>query len=257
VDDPNFGVLMTCQCKKLEKELRREEELRRLSNLTIFADKTFDQFDPDVPGVAQAYAAAREYARMPHGWFILMSMQRNGCGKTHLAAAIAHELLAQYYPVLFTVVPDLLDHLRSTFMPGSEVAYDERFEAICNATVLVLDDLGTENATPWAREKLYQIINHRYNNKMATVITTNCKPETIERRIFSRMSDLALCKVVFLEAGDYRKLTIEQRKAKDYRHLMNEERPTGAYTSEEAYNSRAYRQQVYGQHEPRSKRRKW
>ncbi len=89
--------------------------------------------------------------------------------------------------VLFAVVPDLLDHLRATFDPGSGVAYDERFNAIRSAFLLILDDLGTENTTPWAREKLYQLINHRYNEQLPTIITSNQEYKLIDERILSRL----------------------------------------------------------------------
>lgn len=56
-----------------------------------------------------------------------------------------------------------------TFGLLSTVVYDERFELVGTVPLLILDDLGTESATPWAREKLYQIINYRYNERMATI----------------------------------------------------------------------------------------
>jgi DNA replication protein DnaC len=210
VGDPNFGVLMTCHCRQTEKEQRAYDELRRLSNLDPFADKTFDNFDPDIPGVRRAFVRAKEYARRPQGWLVFFG--NYGCGKTHMAAAIANEALRNHWKVLFAVVPDLLDHLRSTFGPSSDVAYDERFETIRDVPLLVLDDLGTENTTPWAREKLYQIINHRYNYRLSTVITSNRKPDDIEPRIASRMYDRTLCEeVTLIDAGDYRRLSLEQR----------------------------------------------
>jgi len=130
-----------------------------------------------------------------------------------LASAIANELLKQHYRVLFAVVPDLLDHLRSTFGPSSEIQYDQRFEMIRDAAVLILDDLGTENTTPWAREKLFQIINHRYNGRLPTVITSNRRPEEIEPRIFSRMSDRSICdEFIIMDGDDYRRIPLGQRR---------------------------------------------
>lgn len=210
VGDPNFGVLIACDCKLAAKEQRAITELHRLSNLDPFADKTFENFDPDVPGVRRAYVRAKSYAEAPRGWLILFG--NYGSGKTHLAAAIANAAFKRHFKVLFAIVPDLLDHLRSTFGPNSEIEYDERFETIREVPLLVLDDLGTENTTPWAREKLYQIINHRYNYSLPTVITSNRKPEDIEPRIFSRMCDRTLCEeITMIEAGDYRRLTVQQR----------------------------------------------
>ncbi|HEU5100764.1 MAG TPA: ATP-binding protein [Roseiflexaceae bacterium] len=207
---PNFGKLMPCVCKQQELSQRSAEKLYELSNLGPFADKTFENFNPAVPGVQGAFYAAQKYAERPQGWLIMFG--NYGAGKTHLAAAIANELLNNHYRVLFAVVPDLLDHLRATFGPSSEVEYDERFEAIRDVQVLILDDLGTENTTPWAREKLFQIINHRYNYALSTVVTSNRKPEDIDPRIFSRMSDRALSNQhIMIEAGDYRRLTMDQR----------------------------------------------
>ena len=49
---------------------------------------------------------------------------------------------------LFVVVPDLLDHLRAAFSPQANTSYDRRFDEVKHARLLVLDDLGTENAWP-------------------------------------------------------------------------------------------------------------
>jgi hypothetical protein len=109
--------------------------------------------------------------------------------------------------VLFAVVPDLLDHLRSTFGPSSEVAYDERFELVRTVPLLILDDLGTESATAWAREKLYQIVNHRYNLELPTVITSNRSPDSLDPRVLSRMYQMAFGgEILRISAEDYRRL---------------------------------------------------
>jgi DNA replication protein DnaC len=213
VHDPNFGVLMPCLCKQLDKDQRASEERRKLSNLDAFANKTFKTFDQTVPRVAYAYEYAKAYAQRLSGWLILFG--NYGCGKTHLAAAIANEALQRDYRVIFAIVPDLLDHLRSTFGPASDVSYDKRFEDIRSVPLLILDDLGTENTTPWAREKLFQIVNHRYNHRLPTVITSNRKPEDIEPRIYSRMLDHSLHDgIIMIEAGDYRRQRSDMRSTK-------------------------------------------
>jgi DNA replication protein DnaC len=210
VGSPEFGRLFPCVCKRAELDQRRSQRLVEISNIGPFLDKTFETFNPDVQGVRRAYVRAAEYARQPRGWLVLFG--NYGCGKTHLAAAIANELLRSDCQVLFAVVPDLLDHLRSTFGPSSEVEYDQRFEDIRDAQVLILDDLGTENASGWAREKLFQIINHRYNYAMPTVVTSNRAPKDIDPRIFSRLSDRALSQdLILIEAEDFRQLKVEQR----------------------------------------------
>ena len=208
---PRFGRLVPCKCKLADRARRTANDLLEMSNLSAFQDKTFETFDTDMRGVKRAFLRAVDFAKKPDGWLVFFG--NYGVGKTHLASAIANELLKQNYRVLFAVVPDLLDHLRSTFGPSSEVQYDQRFELIRDAAILILDDLGTENTTPWAREKLFQIINHRYNGRMPTVITSNRRPEEIEPRIFSRMSDRAICEeFIIMDGDDYRRLPPAQRR---------------------------------------------
>ncbi|MCX7622192.1 MAG: ATP-binding protein [Thermomicrobium sp.] len=203
VGHPNFGRIIPCECKIREREAKLLRQYLELSGLEQLEDWTFDTFDPTVPGVADAYRIALEYARNPDGWLLLMGGY--GCGKTHLAAAIANYVLRhqRLFP-LFTVVPDLLDYLRATFAPDRAESYDERFEQVRNAGLLVLDDLGTEHTTPWATEKLFQIINYRYNQRKPTVITTNRDLDDLDERIRSRLCDRAICRAVFIRAGDYR-----------------------------------------------------
>ena len=128
-----------------------------------------------------------------------------GCGKTHLAAAIANVAEQAGQRVVFAIVPDLLDHLRATFAPSSDIAYDALFEKVRESALLVLDDFGAENSTAWATEKLFQLINYRYNYRMPTVITTNHRLlAQMDERIRSRLSDLGLVRHVVIEAADYR-----------------------------------------------------
>ena len=212
VTDPNFGRLITCNCKIQEQKEKDFIELERLSNLESFATKTFQDFDPNVRGINKAFEDAIKYARNPSGWLLLMGSF--GCGKTHLAAAIAiHATRNLGLRTLFTIVPDLLDHLRSTYHPTSAVTYDERFEAVRMVPLLVLDDLGAESQTPWAQEKLFQIINHRYNEHLPTVITSNVDLDRMDPRVRSRLCDRRLCTHVYIEAPDYRQRDAPVRQA--------------------------------------------
>jgi DNA replication protein DnaC len=202
VSSPNFSRLVPCVCKLEERRRRQQLNLRMFSDLSPFRDLTFDTFDASVRGTRDAYEAAYAFARNPDNWIVFVGDY--GCGKTHLAAAIANYALhvKQMGPI-FAVVPDLLDHLRTAFGPDAETTYDQRFSAIRSADLLVLDDLGTENATPWAREKLFQIINYRYNERMPTVVTTN-DLDRVDGRIRSRLYDRQFVEHCFIDADDYR-----------------------------------------------------
>jgi len=202
VGHPNFGRIFPCQCKLRELSERTHAGLERLSNLDAFVDKTFASFDAGLSGVRDAFLRCLEYSRNPTGWLLLMG--NYGCGKTHLAAAIANEAIGRGLQTYFAIAPDLLDHLRAAYAPTSDSSYDDRFESVRTVPLLVVDDLGTENTTPWAREKLYQIFNHRYNYRLPTVVTSNVDLDTIEPRIRSRLSDQQLCHYIFIAADDFR-----------------------------------------------------
>jgi len=190
--------------------------------LELLRNMTFDNFDHkrlELPleqrqNLRQAYNLAVEFARSPEGWLIFQGV--NGCGKTHLAAAIANYRLAQGKPVFFVVVPDLLDHLRSTFSPDSKISYDEFFEKIKKASLLILDDFGEQSTTPWAQEKLYQLINYRYNARLPMVVTTCLSLDEIETRISSRMVDPRISLVFNITAPDYRGNVKPTRQTKRY-----------------------------------------
>ena len=121
-------------------------------------------------------------------------------------AAIANQNLRAGAVVLFTVVPDLLAHLRATFSSSSTEPYDQRFAKMREAELLVLDDLGSHQSSPWANEKLFQLLNYRYNSHYPTVITANKQGLIgIDERILSRISDTALVtRVIINGAIDFR-----------------------------------------------------
>ncbi len=157
--------------------------------------ETFENFDhkridlslEEQQNLEMAYNLAVEFARQPEGWLVFAGM--NGCGKTHLAAAIANHRLADESPVLFLVVADLLDYLRSAFGPESKVSYSKFFEEVKQSPLLILDDFGEQSSTPWARSKLFQLINYRYNARLPMIVTTEQSLDQIEPRISSRFAD--------------------------------------------------------------------
>jgi DNA replication protein DnaC len=201
VDDPRFGESVPCHCKEREIQARRLRVLSERSNLGALREMTFESFIVDAPQ-RTAFNRARQFAAHPEGWLVIMGGY--GVGKTHLAAAIGNYRLENGEPVLFQVVPDLLDHLRAAYAPGSEAGYDELFESVRQVPLLILDDLGTQISTQWAQEKLFQLLNHRHNFKLPTVITTNKSFDEMEPRLASRMADAQISACVTIIADDFR-----------------------------------------------------
>jgi len=205
VGHPDFGKAIPCRCTQKELDKERQAHLMRYSNLGSLARLTFDNLSPEGRSgdpasqeqFSRAYKAAKAFATEPKGWLVLVGP--SGCGKTHLAAAIGNERLSQNQPVFFITTPDLLDHLRSAFSPDSEISYDELFNRVRNASLLILDDLGAQTSTPWAKEKLDQLLNHRFNSELPTVIVTIVPIEQLEERIRTRLTDPRLCHIYVVE----------------------------------------------------------
>lgn len=213
VGHPEFGKLQLCDCRASQISQQVRQRLFALSRLEELSHLTFENFNPrgrvgllprQADSLEQAYNHARQFAQRLEGWLLLQGGL--GCGKTHLAAAIANFAVSIGVPTLFITVPDLLDILRYTFNNPVET-FEERFEQIRSAPLLVLDDFGTQVASPWGQEKLFQIINYRYINHLPLVVTTNMADEDFEERIRSRLQDPELVTRVRILAPDYRNPT--------------------------------------------------
>jgi DNA replication protein DnaC len=215
IDHPDFGKVEICDCRAQEVAQSAYQRVYRLSNLGAFAGMTFETFkvqgrvgigDDQARSLKLAYDMAETFSRTMQGWLLLLGSY--GVGKTHLAAAIANFAVGMGVPTLFLTVPDLLDWLRYSYNAVDD-SFESRFEEIRNIALLVIDDLGTQNATPWAQEKLYQIFNHRYVNRLPTVVTSNQPLEEIEGRIQSRLRDPELVTTVKMNAQDYRQPLVD------------------------------------------------
>lgn len=213
VGHPNFGRLEICVCRQRDVSQQVRERLYSLSRLDELKGLTFDTFQPrgrqglgqmQANSLEMAFNQAYHYAKSLNGWLLLRG--GFGCGKTHLAAAISNYAVEMGVPTLFLTVPDLLDMLRFSY-DSEETTFENRFNEIRNASLLVLDDFGTQNATGWAQEKLFQVVNYRYINKLPMVVTTNLSLDEIEARMRSRLADPDLVTDVRINAPDYRNPT--------------------------------------------------
>jgi len=210
IGHPEFGRAIICSCRQAEVQQQVRERLFHLSHLDELAELRFENFNPrghvglfprQADSLEYAFNQASLYARKLEGWLVLQGSY--GCGKTHLAAAIGNFAVGVGVPTIFITVPDLLDTLRFAYNDPEET-FEQRFDQIRQAPLLILDDFGTQNATPWATEKIFQLINYRYINRLPLVVTTNLSAQDIDDRIQSRLNHPDLVTVVKITASDYR-----------------------------------------------------
>jgi DNA replication protein DnaC len=106
-----------------------------------------------------------------------------GTGKTHLAVAVTRALIDRGVSALVANVPMLLLTFRGTFSGDRPERFEQMLDLLCRCEHLVLDDLGRERPTEWAQETLYLVVNARYQECLATSLTTNLSPVELRARL--------------------------------------------------------------------------
>ncbi len=194
VGHPDFGKVFPCRCQERNDTSQHSEVLSRYSNLGNLRRITFSSTKEqgqltDINSrrlFGEALGAAKSFAENPEGWLVFTGP--SGSGKTHLAVATANRCIERDLPTYFIATADLLDHLRATYGPESNLSYDQLFEQVRNAPILVLDNLSAQSTTPWAQEKLFQIISHRFNESLPTIITVRGPLEGLDEALRTRMA---------------------------------------------------------------------
>jgi DNA replication protein DnaC len=118
-----------------------------------------------------------------------------GTGKTTLAMLISATALRDGHSVAIYSLPRLLGLLRETFDDESEASLSTLLDRLAAVELLHVDDVGAEQSSPWVLEQLYTIVNTRYEDGKAMVLTTNLDPATelreqIGARTVSRLTEM-------------------------------------------------------------------
>ena len=202
--------------EKEAREKERREKLESIKNhLEIHLEEakiplkyrtcSFENFSASGQ-LAPVLRRCQEYAKDPRGGLLLHGAY--GVGKTHLAVAIAREIILQGRRIEFVYVPKLLRKIRRAFRDDyqgpDELALISRYAE--ELPYLVLDDIGVEKITDWARQTLDVIFYERDAHNLATVITSNLSPDEIEKKIDARISSriAGMGKILPLIGPDYR-----------------------------------------------------
>jgi len=156
----------------------------------------------------------------------LLFMGPPGVGKTHLAIGIIKELIRRKSVLsYFCTFPELLKQIQRSWNPESQTSEFEVLLPVLETDVLVLDELGAQNPSPWVRDMVGYVLSSRYNENKVTVITTNyfdpedgqssrsAVADSLVDRIGVRMRSrlFEMCKTIKMDGDDYRR-TIGARK---------------------------------------------
>lgn len=129
-----------------------------------------------------------------------------GTGKTTLAMLVSKSAIEAGHTVAIYSMPKLLAEIRATFDSDSDDSYSALLKRLTNVDLLQLDDVGAEQQTEWVLEQLYSIVNERYEDGKAIVITTNLTFDQLKQQITERTVSrlVEMCHNLPLHGGDRR-----------------------------------------------------
>ena len=229
----SFHVMCKCEEKreKAAKEnlenLDKMRKIEKLKSLSLLGERykavTFSNSRTGInPNFDTAFNRCKKYCEL------YKETVKNGCriylfgdkgvGKTHLTACMANFLLSKCVLVLFTNLFEISKAVKSTFNRESSQTEQILIQKFSNIDVLFFDDLGTELFTrnsgeTWLQGLLFDLINKRYNNRKATIFSSNYSLNTLvnERGIMEktvdRISEMTSGAVMKITGGSLRSKT--------------------------------------------------
>ena len=233
-----FGTKMifkiSCKCDRdreaREKERKKQMEIERLKsncfNSIIQWAYTFDNYQGEEnQSLIIAKNFVKDYEQMKKENIGLLFYGSVGSGKTYLACSIANALIEQYQiSVKIRNFAQIINELQKSSFDFDKSVY---IESLVNTSVLILDDLGIERDTSYAKEQVYNIVNNRYLKQKPTIFTTNLSYDTIQncndsveyQRIYSRI--IEMCIPVMVVGEDFRKAIQKEKLNRNKDRLLN------------------------------------
>lgn len=193
-----------CKCLKT---LLEEEYFRVGESSNIIKNATFENFKLDIfseqimPGdkislrdyMAEKLEEAKAYAESFTGTGKgLLYFGKSGTGKTFTTGAIANRIRERGFTVLYMTAVELMDAVKEKDYSKNADDSETKYQLIKDVDLLVIDDLGTELATPYTASALFDIVNYRSGLEKPVVYSTNFELSQLSKRyhdrIFSRIT---------------------------------------------------------------------
>lgn len=231
--DMKFIFKNNCKCdrERFEKQKQREkeQEIERLKRSCFISMSqwayTFDNYEGEKDKsytIAKNYV--KEYEQMKKENIGLLFCGTVGSGKTYLACCIANALIEEY--MIRVKIRNFAQIINDLQKSGFDLDKNEYIESLTNVSVLILDDLGIERDTSYAKEQVYNIVNSRYLKQKPTIFTTNLPYEKIQNsddgveyeRIYSRI--IEMCIPIKVMGEDFRKRLQKEKLKQNKERLL-------------------------------------
>ena len=227
--DKTFYPKCLCQCE-IEREAKAKEEAEKRdlldriqryrkmgfpeSDMQHWTFENDDQSRPKLTEMAKRYVNNFDtFYKEGKGLLLYGDV---GTGKTYIACMIANALIDKGYPVLVTNFARILNTLQGTF------ERQEYLDSLNQFKLLVIDDLGVERDTGFAKEQVFNIIDSRYRAGKPMIITTNLSMQKLatesdlsDKRVYDRIIERCFPVEVSGESRRVKKLIRSREEMKN------------------------------------------
>lgn len=169
------------QSEEIAKTIARESLEKKIGRACIpprFVEKSFENFNADTSVKQVALNTCKEYAdnfekHLKVGRSILM-LGDVGTGKTHLASAIGNQILRETkYSVLYITASSIIRYVKNSFNKDSEYSESDAYHYFAKPHLLIIDEVGVQNATEFELTVMFEVINLRYEEMKPTMVISN------------------------------------------------------------------------------------
>ena len=206
VVDEAMRLAQPCRCRAQRVSRRRAQSLQAVVPKR-YRGVGFDR--PPIAGMPETVVRpVRQYVRKLGEMLArgrgLWLFGNSGTGKTTLAMLVSKAAIDAGHSVAIFSMPRLLAEIRDTYDEDSDLSYVAFLDRLVAVDLLHIDDLGAENPSPWVLEQLYAIVNARYEDERAMLVTTNLDDpqqlaDQIGTRTVSRMEEMCTLLPLFGE----------------------------------------------------------
>ena len=230
-------VRCLCKCRaeerdraqELEKQKQKIKRIEKIKSASLLGEKykdvSFNNTRTDHnASFSKIYGRCRKYCdvadKVLKSGIGIYLFGDKGTGKSRLTACMANELMSKYYSVLYTNFSEISKYIRNSFGSKLDSEYDF-IERLTNIDFLFIDDFGTELVSKndqdlWLQEKVFEVINKRYNNNKPIIFTSNYSLRQLleERGVADKTIDriAEMCEVIKIEGVSYRATAKRERE---------------------------------------------
>lgn len=185
IGENGYEFVKECTCG-LRKKYRMEKKLRFANLPEAFKDMRLSNFRKDIYRSSESAKIIDADCKAVDWWLDQFERMKSegmglyfystckGSGKTRMATSIANELIYERnMNVKFATSVQIINEIKASWNKEEGVSEHQLLDDLSSAEVLIIDDFGIETVRDWIAEKIYQIINQRYINKLITIFTSN------------------------------------------------------------------------------------